>query len=65
MKAKKESAAKAPRNKAASRNGSNGHPTPKKPKAKKKLEEMTADELLLEAWKRLYAKRDQFISMWD
>lgn len=65
MKAKKEIAVKAPRSKAASRNGSNGHPAPKKATAKKKLDEMTADELLLEAWKRLYAKRDQFISMWD
>ena len=65
MKAKKEITTKTPGSKAASRNSSNGHPTPPKRKGKKKMDEMTADELTLLAWERLYAKRDQFISMWD
>lgn len=65
MKTKKESTAKTTRSKSASRNGSNGHHAAPKPKRKDKFEGMTADELLLEAWKSLYAKRDRFISMWD
>ncbi|HEX4951525.1 MAG TPA: hypothetical protein VFZ34_33010 [Blastocatellia bacterium] len=65
MKAKKQTTTKTPRRRGTSRNGSNGHHALPKPKGKKKLDEMTADELLLEAWQSLYAKRDRFISMWD